>query len=431
MTNGSDGTNQQPDALTRDAEQLSKLELEEARLAAMLPRGGWLEWYTEYTRFNESPLIYHVFGSFCLLSSAIGRRVWVNDGNYKIQMPYTAILVGPTGRVRKSSVIDIVQGLIDEQDLCPILSDRMTPEALIKALSPPQADGRGGLGGHQFLGASEFSDFFGRQKYNEGLVTLMLKLVERPTYTYVTKNKGVFTVADIALTVLGASTLSLLCNATPEQVMSSGFLSRFVLVVENDTPRVFPTPRDGPQHYLNNLRETLQALKDPDGFRGRMLYTPHAEAWYHAWYHGRYKPLLRIIEHEAMSAALSRWHVHLQRTAALLHLAEHRDMCVCEACFETAGSLLDYVCVRMPQVVNAIGKSVQSMRNKDNSDFVLAKLQQSSHGITRAKLAEKCKNTLNSAEFRRALTVLIDSGKVTQGIYQGVTYYVPVRNSGG
>lgn len=408
-----------------DAERLAELQREEARLEAMLSRGSWLEWYTDYTRFNESPLIYHIFGSFCLLAAAVGRRVWVNDGDFKIMLPYTAILIGPTGRVRKSSVIEIVQRLVIDEDLCPTLSDRMTPEALIKVLSPPDIDGKGGLGGHQFLGASEFSDFFGKQTYNEGLITLMLKLLEKSTYTYVTKNKGTTVVTDIALTILGASTLSLLHDATPEQVMSSGFLSRFVLCAEQDTPRVFPTPRHGPEHCLNNIRETLQDLKTQSG---QAVYTPQADAWYQAWYHNEYKPRLRGTESEAMSKVLSRWHVHLQRTATLLHLAEHRDMYVCQSCFEVARNLLDYVEARMPQVINAIGKSVRSLRNSDNADYLLARLAEFPRGCAnRRQLAYKCKNTLDAGALNRAMGMLIDMGKVVLKSAHGVVYYVATQ----
>lgn len=411
-----------------DAERLAALQLEEARLEAMLSKGGWLEWYTDYTRFNESPLIYHIFGSFCLLAAAIGRRAWVNDGDFKVMMPYTAILIGPTGRVRKSSVIETVQRLVIDEDLCPTLSDRMTPEALIKVLSPPGIDGKGGLGGHQFLGASEFSDFFGKQTYNEGLITLMLKLLEKSTYTYVTKNKGTTVVTDIALTILGASTLSLLHDATPEQVMSSGFLSRFVLVAENDTPRVFPTPRHGPESCLNNIRETLQDLKTQEEFNGQALYTPQAEAWYQAWYHHEYKPRLRGTESEAMSKVLSRWHVHLQRTATLLHLAEHRDMYICQSCFEVASNLLNYVELRMPQVINAIGKSVHGLRNAEEADYLLARLKEFPSGYaSRRQLAYRCKNTLDSNALRRAMSTLIDAGKAVIRSANGVAYYVAVQ----
>src|SRR5258708_40366881 len=98
------------------------------------------------------------------------------------------------------------------------MADAITPESLIDALVKS---------GHHFIYAPEASVFFGRQKYNEGLVTLMLRLLDSPSdYTRSTVARGEITVTDIALNILAGSTLSLLSEATPGTVTTGGFLNR-------------------------------------------------------------------------------------------------------------------------------------------------------------------------------------------------------------
>ena len=144
----------------------------EEAVRRLIPRGSFLEWYVDYTLGTESPITFHIFSGLVTLGAALGRRVYKNKGGFfKIYPNLSAILIGPTGKVMKTSAVDIAMNLIEEAVLCPVMADAITPESIVDALVSS---------GHHFVYAPEFSVFFGKQKYNEGLTTLMLRLLDCP-----------------------------------------------------------------------------------------------------------------------------------------------------------------------------------------------------------------------------------------------------------
>lgn len=372
---------------------------EEAQLEAKLPKGGWFQDYVNYTRRTESPLSYHIFCSLCVLGSALGRRVYKSKGHFDIYPNYWCVLVGPPGRVKKTSAIDIARKLVAQGALCPIMSDKLTPEALVKALQT--------AGGHQFVYAPEFSVLLGRQRYLEGLSTLMLRLADCPSeWTVETMMRGPETVTNIALTVLGGSTMSLLTGATPDQVTSSGFLSRFVVVVEQDTRRMYPEPEKGASSLEANLLKTLERLKAWSG--SATWASEHVREMHHEWYRA-HKAELRSLDSEMMAEALDRMDVHLERTAMLVHLAEHDDLAVCESCFQTAVSLITYVKSKMPGAINAMSHNVRSA----DADFIQTVLARLGGATDHSNLLRRCSSRMDASLFKRAMSTLVEAGIVT------------------
>lgn len=361
----------------------------ERELEACLPKTGWLKWYVDHTRFTESPLSYHIFSSLTALGSALGRRVWKDKGFFRIFPNFCTILIGPTGKVAKTSAVDISKSLIKAAALCPIMADMITPESLIGTLVDH--------GGHQFIYAPEASVFLGRQKYNEGLTTLMLRLLDCPEeFSRKTITHGEVMVTNVALSILAGSTLSLLSGATPETVTSGGFLNRFVLVVENETPRVYPEPQKG-QHE-KQLLAVLDRLK---AFTGQVYYDKHADQWFDTWYRAR-KQRLKQVDSEIEAEVIQRGAMHLERMAMLIHLAHCDTFEVCEKCFVVAESLLNYSESKLPQMVSALSHSAAVQ----DTEYVLAALRKL-HGIAdRTTLMRKVSNRMGKTDLDRHLSTL-------------------------
>lgn len=380
----------------------------DADLQRVLPKGGWLEWYSEYTRYTESPLSYHIFSSLCVLGASLGRRVWKPKGFFNIYPNYCVVLIGPPARVKKTSAVDIARGLVHQSVLCPIFADKITPEAMVSALQET---------GHQFVYAPEFSVFFGKQKYNETLTTLMLRLLDSPDeFKAKTEGRGEEIVHNVILTVLGGSTMSLLASATPDQVTSSGFLSRFILVVESDTDRCFPEPRKGDTIYEERIMQTLARLKH---FSGAVHYTHEAAEWHDAWYR-KHKQSLREINSDAQAEMLGRMSEHLERTAMLIHLAEHDDMGVCTSCFKIAEQLMNYVMRKTPQTATAITKAQKAQ----DSDFVLDALKRLGGAADHSRLLRRVSSRLDAMMFKKVIQTLTEQKIVREEKRGVVRFYI-------
>ena len=377
-------------------------------LRSILPRSGWFEWYDEFTSQTESPLAFHVFSSLCVLGAALGRRVYMKMGFFEIFPNWCCVLVGPTGRVKKTSAANIAKGLIANATLCPIMADSITPEALATALARD--------GGHQLIYAPEFAVLFNRQRYNETLVTRIIRLLDCPrTFEVETVGRGREEIHDVALSFLGCSTPSLFSGATPDMVTSSGFLNRFLIVLEEDTDREYPVPLRGERRLEIKLEETIRYFK---GLEGEVLLGDGAFALYKTWYHQR-RQFLRSVTDEIQAEVVERGADHLLRTAMLVHIAQHRNSEICAGCFEVAMQLMAFVERNTPGMVQQICKS---QRDAD-SERLLVLLQRCGSLATHSELLRKSR--LDAGSFKRAISTLVESHIVEERKHgNGIHLYV-------
>ena len=385
-------------------------EDDEREFEGHLPKGGWFEDYCNFTRQTESPLSYHVFCSIAALGACLGRRAFKEKGHFRIYPNPWIILVGPPGRVRKTSAIDIAKTLVHKSAACPIMADKITPEALVIALQKQ--------GGHHFIYAPEFSVLFGKQKYNEGLTTLFLRLADCPESIQVdTVARGPQIVDGVALTMLGGSTMSLLAGATPEETTSSGFLSRCVLVVENDTKRCFPEPSKGSSLVEKRLYEVMERMKAYGGACNWESAAVHAR--FSDWYRG-HKEFLRAQDNETMAESLERLDIHMERFAMITHLAECGNNYVCQRCLDFATYLVEWVRNKMPQTVSAI---TQTLRSQD-AEYVLACLRKMGGAVDHSRLLRRCSSRMDATLFKRAMGTLTESKQVRAEKRGAVQFYI-------
>lgn len=380
----------------------------EAELLKMLPESGWFREYAEYTASNESPLSFHLFSSLCVLGSALGRRAKKPMGFFDIYPNYCVILIGPTGRVKKTSAADIAKEFIRQATLCPIMADKITPESLVTALQES---------GHHFIYAPEFSVFFNKQRYNEGLTTLMLRLLDCPKeWAARTQARQVETLTDIALTVLGCSTMSLLTNSAPQEVTSGGFLNRFVLVVEADTERCYPEPSKGAAALEASLMATLKRLKT---WAGDFDLTPEAKDWYDNWYVTR-RTELRATADERIVEIRERGSMHLLRTGMLTHAAHHDDLHICKKCLQFASNLINFSERSLPAVASALNKTPFSQ----DIDYVVETIRRLGGAADHSTLLRRVSSRMNTRQLKLHIQTLAESGRVKVTKSAMALYYI-------
>ena len=390
---------------------LVKTQLEaisrEVQLRKILPKGGWFEFYDKYTMEIEPPLSYLIFSSMCVLSCALGRRVYRRMGHFTLFPNYCVLLIGPTGRVKKTTAGDIAAKFIRSCMLCPILADKVTPESLVRVLKDS---------GHHFAFSPEMAVFFGRQKYNEGLVETILRLLDCPSeYIVETMARGTEILTDLAVTFLGCTTQSLLTTSMPEEVTSSGFMNRFVLVVERDTERVFPSPGVPPADMEDKLMRTAERLKS---FSGEMTLSKEADQWYDQWYRERRVELRRITD-DTLVEVLERTPTHLLRTAMLVHLVQCDNMDICLECIQNAHEMMKYVEVEAPKTVQALKQS----SGANDMDLVTLTLKKLGGAADHSTLIRRVASKMNAQQLKLHIKTLEESGVVRVTKKGAATFY--------
>lgn len=371
---------------------------DEAALRKLIPKDGWFDWYDQYTRETESPLSYHLFSSLAILSAALGRRVYLDMGFWKVYPNLCLVLVGPTGRVAKTSAVTIAKDIIQQFTLCPIMSDQPTPQKMMTNLARD--------GGHHFIYAPEFSVFLDKSKFNESMCSKILRLLDCPDeFTVDTESRGEEVISNVAITFLGASTPDQLGVSTPKDVVRSGFVNRFLWLLEDDTERCFARPRKGPVKFEQKIFETVERLKS---WTGEADFKPEAWELYESWYKER-KLSLRGIKEEFVAEAMQRGADHMLRLAMLISLAEYDTLRIPLEAIQLAIALLKYVEDKVPSLILAFK---QNSQNTD-TDFVLSVLEKLGGETDHSTLLQRCVHRYGNAQrFKEAIKTLEEMGSI-------------------
>lgn len=391
-------------------QQVKKAVSQEERFRALLPKDGWFTWYDAFTLESEPPLSYHIFSSLCVLGAALGRRVYRRMGHFSIFPNYCVILIGPTGRVKKTTAAEIAGKLIKETVLCPILADKVTPERMISVLKQS---------GHHFIHAYEMAVFFGKQRYNEGLITNFLRMLDCPAeFIMETQTREQEILHDLAITFLGCTTPSLLSTSMPEEITSSGFLNRFMLVVETDTERCFPTPGVPPPDAESKLIKTAERLK---AMSGEMTLSKEANEWYEDWYRTRRREV-RLITDDTMVEVMERTPTHLLRTAMLVHLVQCDHFEICLQCMQAAQGMVKFIEQQAPKTIQALKQNMGA----NDMDYVLLTIMKSGGAIDHSSLIRKVANKMNTQILKGHIRTLEEAGRVKVGEKGSAKYYIAV-----
>ena len=96
--------------------------------------GDWLSTYLAYTENTEPPNSYHVWTAISVIASALQRKVWLNWGHESIYPNMYIVLIGPSGRCRKGTAMNIGKRLLVAIKDVTITAESVTREALIRLM---------------------------------------------------------------------------------------------------------------------------------------------------------------------------------------------------------------------------------------------------------------------------------------------------------
>lgn len=204
---------------------------------------GWVRDYVEHTRNMEAPTPFHFGVAITLLGASLRRRTWVDQGYYKIWPAVQTLLVGPSGKVKKSTAASygVALAMSLENPLFNILPDEGSGEALKTELA--QLTKRTGEASG-LLYVSELATFLGKQEYNVNLVQTLTDLFDsREAKRRRTQARGNERMENIALSFIGCSNEDWLGDALPHSAFGGGFFGRMLVFYQPDTDRDFPRPR--------------------------------------------------------------------------------------------------------------------------------------------------------------------------------------------
>lgn len=262
------------------------LKINSANIEQALPKDSMFRRWLACYPTEEAPKSYILFSGLAMLGAAFGRKVWFDQGHHKIRPMLNILLIGPSG-IGKSTAISM-----GEQLLRKALPGPEERPQIIRGTTQEQLHFDLSHKPHALLVASELANFFGRQKYMEGMIPYITELLDYGAEIEKrTRSAKVVTVYEPSVTVIGGSTVEWLQEQLPDSATSGGFLARFLIVSEEHRgQRVAHPARVLNRKQTEQLEVKKSALYDEfyrclhahsgeidyDGFEAQDVYT----TWY-------------------------------------------------------------------------------------------------------------------------------------------------------
>jgi len=259
-----------------------------------LPKTGWLGDYLKFGDGLEACPRFRFFSACCVMGAAINNKVWVQRGDEgllpKLFPNPWIVLLSPPQRGHKTSTINMaVNCLTQACEEVRILADKITPEAIVNALSMPLHQKEmiriGPRDATGLVKAPELSVFFGRQQYNIGLVSLITDLYDyRETWQSETIGRGKNTLKNNCISILGGSTPNWLQQMLPQDAFTGGFMSRFIIVEmpPNWYKRV-PHPKKPKESQWKEIVRKFSGFKT---LKGKIEWAAGSKEVYEEYYRG-------------------------------------------------------------------------------------------------------------------------------------------------
>lgn len=301
--------------------------LQKDSLRDVVPKHGWLNDYYTIVKPTELSPRFAMLSAISMIGGLINNKVsWTRvQGLFAPIYPNPwIILVGPAGRGHKTSALGMVERLmrsLPRNKQPKILSESITPKALVHALTVPEVPGKAHLQPKDAIGtlyAPELAVFLGREHYNAGMVTLLTRLYDCPeVWSDDTISRGLLPLRNVCISVIGGTVPRWFSTRMPEEAFSGGPMSRFILVIlpRDYDPRIWEPDSPEPSK-LTKLRNDLEIFTE---LSGKITLTDEARRWIADWY--EHSP--SSSDEELLDAYYARKPEQMIRLAALMEICEH------------------------------------------------------------------------------------------------------------
>lgn len=390
---------------------------------------GFIHDVVASTRNVESPTDFCIWSGFYATSCALQRRAWIWPHPFELYPNLFLIYMAPPAINKKSTTVNFVAKILrklpalfddpGDKELfsIPIHDGSVTPEGLFDLLEPRSTTiyEEGSiepieipLGSRLALIVDELAAFMGKQKYNSGQITKLINLYDckEKDSNYTIKGK-LKVMENVFFNLFAATTPSGFQDSIPAEAHGGGFLSRIILVRQDNPTRYFSRPR------ITQGSDNLDALASKLGWiarfkGGEYTLSQGANDLYEKWYHD-YRNSFREGMINSGDEGNGREDVMLMKIAMLIKAQSYtltRE--INEADMRAAILLVGMIEDAKKSVYDLITPSDWSKR----INTVTKRLQGRPRGVTRKNLAGWISRECNTKEMDEVLSMLHTSGKI-------------------
>lgn len=323
----------------------------------------WISGYLEYAQETESPLSYHAWTGISLLAAALSRRVYIRWGYEVIYPNMYIVLVGPSGKCRKGSAMNLGKDIISGLGI-KVTSESITREALIRSMKRAVASyiepDTGIARFHCSLTAisPELSVFLGQNDV-KFLADLTDWYDSLDNWVYETKGSGTDEIKGVCFNLLGATAPDWLQSILPEEAIGGGFTSRIIFIVEEQKRKTIPLPVISER--LSTLRTALKEdLERIATLAGEFVFTDETKEIYAAWYQQEDEKIKEgnpAIDDPRFAGYCERRATHIRKLCMLFSASRGEDLVVTQNDFERSMKVLLSAEKKMAKVFSGLGST--------------------------------------------------------------------------
>jgi hypothetical protein len=379
---------------------------------------NYLEEFNKIGKNTEIPGIFTVWGGVASLSAVLGRRIYIDMGSFTIYPNLFVILVAGSGKCRKSTAIEMVEDrLLPFADEINMLVSKGTFQGIVDDL----VEKGGNDGPHEgYMLLDEVTTLLNKQSWEGRVGELIHQLVDcKKTFEARTRGKGKEKLKDTCLGALGATTVELIRDAIPPQMIGAGLSSRMVFVYTDQPgpPCPFPKMTDEKRNALRNVH---QKLNESLMLSGEVKLSREAEEYYSKQY-VKHRNGTYLWDDPCLAGYASRRYVFVLKLAMILSVAESPQLIIEKRHVAGAENLL-FDTEQGLQIV--IGKMSQT-ESGNETDYVKQIIFHSPGNISRSELLRKVQRRMNSEGLDKVINTLRQSEEIEITSNGRAIYYSP------
>jgi hypothetical protein len=369
-----------------------------------------------------------------MLATCLDRKVWFNQGYFKLFPNLYIVLVANSQKCRKSSALKIGYNLLNElpEDTKPrILSQKMTPESILDGLWPKAKKGKEGVIRAVSSGlfyAEELATLLDKQARNAGMLSLLVDMYDsQEVWSYRTKSRGVEELRNVYCNLLAGASPEYLRLSMPYEEIGGGMLARTIFVYQK-SPRHRVAFPELTQAEIDSKAKLVHDLIEIQQLSGVMDITASARKWYKDWYEKQDPEGYRM----DIAPYLHKKETLILKIAQLLSVAEGDTLLIDEVQCKMALALLEENEKFLPYVMGELLSSPQGYKNQQVLNCI-RDINMLGRQATRAALMRKLIHNMDAEELMKTLETLQHANLVEavteHGKERGRMYFRIVTNT--
>ena len=368
-------------------------------------KNGILKSICEYARDTEIPDIFALWSGVACISACLGRDCFVDQGHFTIHPNMYIVLVAGSAKCRKSTSINMASDFLENvKPEIRQLSQKMTPEALIAALSGNSADEGERVilqEAEGILMVDELATLIDGKAFTNGMIPLLTKLFDCKDFPYETRSRGIELVRNPCLSIFGGSTLHWIKECIPVVAIGGGFTSRIIFVYRDAVTKLIPLPEKSDRNA--KLREgIIHDLTEIAKLRGAFGFSDKAKELYSKEYRD-FITNSEMFEDKNLSGYAGRRHIMILKISMLVSASEKDSREVSVDDVRVAINIIKNCEEKMPKVLNAITSEAVGDISEEVLGIIMSRGEVPRHILVRA-----VRNRLSSRELDIIVETLLE-----------------------